>query len=201
MTYSANSQHKTKVENELTKHLTPEGVPLTTDKRAFKYIVIAQYGRGVNVSAKEQVDKSVDPEVQAHATTIKSIIDAEAFVPKHLQIKAFELKPNAKGEWTIETPIFNDSIPNEIEQTPGSYNVSGTEREIAIKLPLGQVDLAFLKKWFNDENASAIDKAIRLNRGKITSFEILQSKTLEVLGSTDKRKIALSALENHITIP
>lgn len=198
LTYSANSNHKSKVESKLTSHLTEEGVPLTADKRVFKYIVIAQYGRGVNSSAKSEVDKSTDPEVQAYATTIKQIIDAEAFVPKFLQIKAIELKPNAAGKWVEETVVFDDKIPNDIEQTPKSYNVSGTEKEIATILDIDEVTLTFLNKWFNSANSDAIMSAIEDDRLEISKAEDLQSFAMKKLNTTDKRKIPLSAIIEHI---
>ncbi|WP_062056999.1 DUF4157 domain-containing protein [Aquimarina longa] len=200
LTYTANTAHKDKIESELTSHLTSDGQPLTSDQRAFKYIIIAQYGRGVNTSAKQAVDSSTDPEVMAHAGTIKEVIDAEAFVPRHLTIRAIELKPNDNGDWVEDSVVFNDTIPNTIEQTPGSYNISGTAREIKTKLSIDEVDLEFLKRWFDSDNATAINNAIKGFSDEIDTYGDLQDKALEMLGTADKRKIPLSGLQNRIII-
>lgn len=202
LTYTANTAHKDKIESELTSHLTSDGQPLTSDQRAFKYIIIAQYGRGVNTSAKRAVDSSTDPEVTAHASTIKEIIDAEAFVPRHLTIRAIELKPNDNGDWVEDNVVFSDTIPNTIEQTPGSYNISGTPRDIVTKMKLSEVTKDFLDKWFTAVSSNGILDARNFNRGESWTYEKLQEKALEEMPESlrDGRKIRLDKLRRHIEI-
>ncbi|WP_281990131.1 DUF4157 domain-containing protein [Aquimarina aggregata] len=201
LTYTANTAHKDKIESELTSHLTSDGQPLTSDQRAFKYIIIAQYGRGVNTSAKRAVDSSTDPEVTAHASTIKEIIDAEAFVPRHLTIRAIELKPNDNGDWVEDNVVFSDTIPNTIEQTPGSYNISGTPRDIVTKMKLSEVTKDFLDKWFDPQASTAILKARNKNRRQNWTYEKLQEKGVaELPEGLNGRQMRLDTLRNHIEL-
>ena len=89
-------------------------------------------------------------------------------MPRHLEIKAIELKPNENGDWIEETVVFDNRIENTINQSsPEAYNISGTAREISTELPIDEVDLIFLKKWFNNENANAIMDAIDESGGSI----------------------------------
>jgi hypothetical protein len=57
-----------------------------------------------------------------------------------------------------------------------------------------------LEKWFNDENAGAINVAIQIFRTSIKNHEILKIKAMEILDAKDNRKIPLSALIEHIYI-
>lgn len=206
LTYTANSHHKEKIEKELTKHLDKEGTPLTSDQRVFRYIVIAQYGRGVNEALKTKVDESTDQEVIDHADTIKKIIDAEAFVPRHLEIKAVELKPDSDGKWKDDKEHFNDKIINHVDQTsPKQYNISGTPRDLVTKMDLEELTVDFLSKWFKRrEVVRGILWARDNNKGKTwDSHEDLRDEALKHIPKDrkiDKRQIRIDTMEKHIEL-
>ena len=197
LTYSANTAHKDQIESELTKHLTNEGVPLSSDARAFKYIVIAQYGRGVNSGAKSAVDASTEQRVIDHADTIKKIIDAEAFVPRHLEIKAIELKPTEDGQWVEDKVVFNNKIQNDIDQSPEAYNIKGKAPDF-VKFSSATYDS--LKKWFDPAAAQAMIDAKTMYPNTTWTASLLQEKALPLMPESvrDGRKMRKDKIEKHI---
>lgn len=67
-------------------------------------------------------------------------------------------------------------------------------------MPIGEITLQFLKKWFDEDKAEAIDDAIKLYRSSINNHEDLRDKAVELLGREDKRSISLRGLRNRIEI-
>ncbi|MFD2567827.1 eCIS core domain-containing protein [Pseudotenacibaculum haliotis] len=201
LTYTANSNHKEKIEKELTKHLKHGKPKKKNKKRVFKYIVLAQYGRAVNTALKDKVEKSLDHSDE-EKTKINSIVDAEAHVPRHLEIKAVELKEK-DGKWVDDKPLFDNRIVNDIDQSsPAAYNIG--DKPLTVIMKLKKVTAAFLKKWMDPEAVDAIIKVRDHNPEKIWKdhLELQQAALKEVSenSNVDGTKMRKDRLAKHIDL-
>jgi hypothetical protein len=114
LTRDANSDHDRRVETPVYNSVIAGNI--------VKYRVTAQYNRSSSTGGLENaVDRAT---IQEDPETVKEIIRAEVHVPTALSCEAKLVNPQDNSE----TPLVNATIQNDINQSPGAYDLTGGAR-------------------------------------------------------------------------
>ncbi|UZO81756.1 DUF4157 domain-containing protein [Aquimarina sp. ERC-38] len=172
---SGNRKHESDVESQIKNAIPPEG---QSGNRAFRYIVIPNYGRSVNSGLLANIDASSDS--PADKQTKKEIVRAERFVPTALKCTIVEIDPTDKTKEvkgsSIKSPI---TVDNAIDQSgPDKYQLVDVAKPDPIKVnKANQVQLA-------KGLSISLDLATQIvtERDKNGSFRTRESLTSRVSG-------------------
>jgi hypothetical protein len=178
LTNFANTQgHEKMVESHLKSGIT-EVSPGFRIKRAFRYEVEPQYGRGVNQGLINQIKNSTEP--IPDVKTKESIVRGEAYVPKGFKISAEELNP--LNQQPIGTMAFPD-VANVIDQSsPSAYQINAVNISYPIKISnakKGDLQILFSDNIANQIEALMIDDRKKpIGDREITNFKVLAERVL-----------------------
>lgn len=148
LTRSANGTHHSLVEHNV-KHAVEKG-------NTVEYNVVPKYTRGSTAAAEDKVNHSALPN---KADVIK-IIKAEQFLPEALDCEAYLVNPKDKSR----VQIFHKTIPNEIDQDPAAYDLTGRKHD-EVALDCDDLDQLKTIEKMDEPLALAVMAAMK-HRGK-----------------------------------
>jgi len=182
-----NSAHLHSIESNLKGALPNSGQP---EFRAFKYVVIPNYTRGINQNLITLAEDSEEDYIVENRETIIEIIKAERFVPVSLSVESVELE-EVNDVWMEKTSGLNnikDNIPNDIGTTLRDYKVTN---EKVIKYPVNYRSASrqeFLDAGLGEKTVDAI-MLVRKSEGgmSISDSVTLHTKILRVIQGAGRR--------------
>lgn len=194
-----NAQHLAKIEKQLKGALPTDGKP---EFKAFKYVVIPNYSRGINQALITLVENSEDDYIVANRATIIEIIKAERFVPVSLSAQSVEME-NVGGEWVDKTSgdyNITENINNDIGNSPQEYKVTN---EKIIKYPVNFRTASrqeFLDAGFGQKTVGALLEVRRSDSGEeIETKEELYAEVIKQIQGAGGR-ITLKTLNAKINL-
>lgn len=183
-----NAIHKTYIELPLQSAVPKEG---ETKNKAFKYVVLVEYGRGINTSLIEAVKSSSNTYVNQHEEKIIEIIEAERFVPTAFVVEARELE-NIGGEWkeksSGEFNIPRKRLEHNIGSTPEDYKVTSDKAPKTVNYSDATKD-KLEAVGFGESSAIGIMavKADPIANAKVTNAATLHAEMIKKITGSGRR--------------
>lgn len=183
-----NAIHKTYIEQPLQNAVPFDGQEKT---KAFKYIVIVEYSRGVNSSLISQVNASTDNYVVTNKDKIIEVIEAERFVPTAFIVEAKELE-DVNGHWqeksSGEFNIPRKRLEQDIGSSPEDYKVTNDKAPKTINYSeISESKLTSV--GFGERGAAGLMavKADPIANQKVTNAETLHIEMLKKISGPGQR--------------
>ncbi len=168
LNHSANGLHESYVEKHLKKGTQEKG-------NAYYYSVKVIYGRKINTSLLEELDKDLG-RADEEKEVLKNIIESEQYVPIKFLAKAEEWDPET-GKIKIAGESYNEEIKNEIEEsTILNYKIktSPVPKTLLIN---AQTNIDHLKFYFKNPGSKIPESIINFFKNRYFRQDYWDKKT------------------------